>query len=151
MLSDDTSTSAALGMCLLAFKRADIEDIRSERVDQRRIVDLGAWVSAISAVRPSTPILGAPRLATRAQSLCRQNGLGLRRRNPNPRLPRRSEARVQRDQGLRHLHGADNDEAYGRIEHVDQDLAVSPLPRHASIATKRGSMKMPIAPLRAKV
>ena len=68
MLSDDTSTSAALGMCLLAFKRADIEDIRSERVDQRRIVDLGAWVSAISAVRPSTPILGAPRLATRAQS-----------------------------------------------------------------------------------
>ncbi len=28
-------------MRLFAFKRADIEGIRSERVDQRRIVDLG--------------------------------------------------------------------------------------------------------------
>ena len=99
----------------------------------------GSWVSAISAVRRIQADLG-------------QRLVGPFARRSPPRRSARSVAKARariddhhlvaerachRHQRLRHMHGADDDQADRRIEHVDEDLAVASRQRHAAVAAKR--------------
>ena len=128
----------ALGVGLLAPQRADIEGIGGKRGDQRRIVDLRvvgerdqgrAAIHADLGQRLVGPVAHDLRIA---EAFFR--GEGRARIDDHHVVAERARHRHER---LRHMHGADDDEAYRRIEHVDEDLAVAPRDRHALVAAKR--------------
>ncbi len=114
----------ALGMGDLAAQRADIEGVRGQRVDEGRIVDprvMGqrdqrrAFVDADLGQRLVGPVAQDRHIAEALFG--GEGGAGI---NDNDFVAKGARHRHQR---LRHMHGADDDQARGRIEHVDEAVA----------------------------